>query len=53
MKKDLVPSEMVVSYALKSIFLAFLLDATSEPELTKFILGRAQPDRIPGVDMVA
>jgi hypothetical protein len=53
MKKDLVPSEMVVSYALKSTFLDFLLDATSEPELTKFILDRAQPDRIPGVDMVA
>jgi hypothetical protein len=53
MKKDLVPSEMVVSYALKSTFLDFLLDATSEPELTKFILDRAQTDRIPGVDMVA
>jgi hypothetical protein len=33
--------------------LDFLLDATSEPELTKFILDRAQTDRIPGVDMVA
>jgi hypothetical protein len=53
MNKDLVPSELVVSYALKSTFLDFLLDTTSEPELTKFILERAQPDRIPGVKMVA
>jgi hypothetical protein len=53
MKKDLVPSELVVSYALKSSFWDFLLDTTSEPELTKFILERTESDRIPGVKMVA
>jgi hypothetical protein len=46
-------AEMVVSYALKSSFLDFLLDTTSESELTKFILERAQFDRIPDVKMVA
>jgi hypothetical protein len=51
MKTDLVPSEMVVSYALKSSFLDFLLDTTTEPELKKFIIDRAESDRIPGVNM--
>ena len=53
MKTDLVPSEMVVSYALKSSFLDFLLDTTTEPELKKFIIDRAESDRIPGVNMAA
>lgn len=53
MKKNLVPSEMVVAYALKSSFFDFLLDTTSEPELKKFILKQAQPDKIPGVNLAA
>lgn len=53
MKKDLVPSEMVVAYALKSTFFDFLLDTESEPELKKFILKQAQPDKIPGVNLAA
>ncbi len=52
MKKDLVPSEMVVANALKSGFPEFLLNRTSEPELTKFILDRAEPDKIPGITMI-
>lgn len=51
MKTDLVPSEMVVANALKSGFPEFLLDKISEPELKKFILERAEPDRIPGFTM--
>jgi hypothetical protein len=53
MKTDLVPSEMVVAHALKSTFFHFLLGATIDPELKKFILDRAVFDRIPGVDMAA
>jgi hypothetical protein len=53
MKTDLVPSEMVVSLALKSSFPHFLLDTTTEPELKKFILDRADSDRITGLDMAA
>ena len=53
MKTDLVPSEMVVSYALKSSFLDFLVNTNTEPELKKFILDRVKSDRIPGVVMAA
>jgi len=53
MKTDLVPSEMVVSYALKSSFPEFLLDTTADPKLTKFILDHAESDRIPGINMAA
>ena len=51
MRKDLVPSEMVVANALKSCFPEFLLDRTAEPELKKFILDRAACDSIPGMAM--
>lgn len=51
MKTNLVPSEMVVANALKSCFPEFLLDRDTEPELKKFILDRAQPDKIPGIVM--
>jgi hypothetical protein len=53
MKTDMVPSEMVVAYALRSSFPEFLLDRHIEPELKKFILDRATYDRIPGFNMVA
>ena len=53
MKTDTVPSEMVVGYALRSSFPAFLLDTDTEPELKKFILDRVAYDRIPGFRMVA
>jgi hypothetical protein len=53
MKTDMVPSEMVVAYALRSSFPEFLLDRHTEPELKKFILDRAAYDRIPGFNMVA
>jgi hypothetical protein len=53
MKKDLVPSEMVVAYALKSSFFDFLLDNNSEPELKKFIRSQAQLDKIPGIAAAA
>ena len=53
MRTDLIPSEMVVAYALKSSFCEFLLDTTTEPELKKFILDRAKYDRIPGIMMAA
>ena len=40
MRKDLVPSEMVVAMALKSSFTNFLMDRNSEPVIKKFILDR-------------
>jgi hypothetical protein len=53
MTKNLVPSEMVVAYALKSSFFDFLLDTDSEPELKKFIRNQAQPDKMSGVAAAA
>lgn len=53
MRTDLVPSEMVVGYALKSSFCYFLLDTSTEPEMKKFILERADFDRMPGMTMTS
>ena len=53
MKKDLVPSEMVVANALKSCFPEFLLNRTIEPELEKFILDHIDCDNISGFGMAA
>ena len=53
MKTDLIPSEMVVAYAMKSTFCDFLLDTTTELEIKKFILDRADCDRLPGMKMAA
>ena len=51
MRKDLVPSEMVVAKALESGFFEFLLDRSTETEMKKFILDRIQCDNIPGMKM--
>lgn len=53
MKKNLVPSETVVAHAMKSSFCEFLLDTSTDQELKKFILDRAEYDRIPGFQMTA
>jgi len=53
MKKDLVPSEMVVANALKSCFPEFLMDRITEPELKKFILDRVACEKIQGLEMAA
>lgn len=53
MKTDLVPSEMVVAHALRTHLPEFLLDSSSEVELKKFILERADYSRLPGFDMAA
>jgi hypothetical protein len=53
MKPNRVPSEMVVALSLRHSFPQFLLDTHSEPELKKFILDHADPDRIPGINMVS
>ncbi len=53
MKTDHVPSEMVTAHALRTHLPHFLLDASSERELKKFILDRADYDRIPGFGMAA
>ena len=53
MKTECTPTEMVVAQALKLGFPEFLLDTTQEPELKKFILGRAIADRIPGMGRAA
>ena len=53
MKTDLVPSEMVVAHALRTHLPAFLLDSSSEVDLKKFILDRADCSRVPGFDMAA
>jgi len=52
MKPHLVPSEMVVAHALRSQLPHFLLDSSSEPELKKFLLDRADYERLPGFKMV-
>lgn len=53
MKKNLIPSEMVAAHAMKSSFCEFLLDTPTEPELKKFILDRAECDKMPGFQMIA
>lgn len=53
MKTHLVPSEMVAAYALRTCLPQFLLDRSSERELKKFILDRADYHRIPGFSMAA
>jgi hypothetical protein len=49
MKPHLVPSEMVVAQALKTGLPDFLMDTTTEPAIKKFILDRAEIDRMPGL----
>ena len=51
MRKDLVPSEMVVSNALKSCFPEFLMDRNHEPEIKKFILDRMAYEKFAGFRM--
>jgi hypothetical protein len=53
MKTDLIPSEMVVAHALRTHLPEFLLDSSSDLELKKFILDRADCSRVPGFDMAA
>jgi hypothetical protein len=53
MNTHLVPSEMVVAHALRTCLPHFLLDRSGERELKKFILDRADYDRIPGFSMAA
>lgn len=53
MKPGLPPSEMVTAHALRASLPEFLLDASCELELKKFILDRADYDRIPGFGMAA
>ncbi len=53
MKTDLIPSEMVTAHALRSHLPHFLMDTSSERELKKFILDRADYERIPGFGMAA
>lgn len=51
MRKDLVPSEMVVAMALKSSFSNFLMDRTTEPVLKKFILDRTNSRNLSNFSM--
>ena len=51
MRPDLVPTEMVVAKALQTSFPEFLLDKNSDPVMKKFILDRADCDRISGLSM--
>lgn len=53
MKTACVPSEMVVSHALRSRFPEFLLDKSSEPDIKKFIINNADPERLPGFYLAA
>jgi hypothetical protein len=46
MRTDLIPSEMVVAQALKSSFFEFLLSSKNDCKLKKFILDRADYDRM-------
>jgi len=48
MRPDLVPSEMVVAHALRTSLPEFLMDPTSDVEIKKFILERAEIGRTPG-----
>jgi hypothetical protein len=53
MNKNLVPSEMVVAQAMKSSFCEFLMDTSTDREMKKFILDRAEYDKIPGFQMIS
>jgi hypothetical protein len=53
MKPDLVPSEMVVAQALKSSLPEFLLDSSTDREITKFILDHVEIERTPGITAAA
>jgi hypothetical protein len=53
MKTALIPSEMVTARALRACLPQYLLDTSGEHELKKFILDRADYDRIPGFSMAA
>ena len=53
MRPDLVPSEMVVAQALKTSLPDFLMDSTNDVEIKKFILERAEIERMPGVTLEA
>lgn len=49
MRRDLVPSEMVVAQALRNSLPEFLLGAAGHCEVTKFLLDRVEVERMPGV----
>lgn len=49
----LIPSEMVAAHALRACLPEFLLDRSNERELKKFILDRADYNRVPGFSMAA
>ncbi len=51
MNKELIPSEMVVSMALKSAIPQFLLTGQNECSLHKIIMDKAEPERMPGLEM--
>lgn len=47
MNPDLIPSEMVVAMALRSSLPEFLLTGQYDSSLTKIIMDKAEPDRMP------
>jgi hypothetical protein len=49
MRTDLIPSEMVVAYALRERLPEFLASDADDGALQKFILERAEPTRLPGL----
>ena len=51
MNKNLVPSELVVSHALKSSFCEFLVDSSAQVPLKKFIKKKTNPDKFSGISM--
>ncbi len=53
MRKDQVPSELVVSYALRASLPGFLLGAPEDHDIVKFITAHSDPDRMLGKKMVA
>jgi hypothetical protein len=53
MKPELVPTELVVTMALKSGFLEFLSRKDQAPELKKFILARVAAERLPDLAAAA
>ncbi len=53
MKPKKCPSELVVSYALRSTFWDFLLNSTIERTWKKFILERVDSSRVPELRLAA
>jgi hypothetical protein len=53
MNTDCIPSEQVTAQALRATFPHFLLSTESDAELRKFILDRADYDRLPGWSLAA